>query len=86
MNFINQLKRRKVYSSFKDNIWGVALANMQLLRKHNKGIRFLLCVIDLFSKYAWNKTKDKKTKDKKKEFKRQKRITVVNVFQRILGS
>ena len=76
MNFINQLKRRKVYSSFKDNIWGVALANMQLLRKYNKGIRFLLCVIDLFSKYAWNKAKDKKTKDKKKtkkEFKRQKK-------------
>ena len=67
MNFINQLKRRKVYSSFKDNIWGVALDNMQLLRKYNKGIRFLLCVIDLFSKYAWNKIKDKKTKDKKKD-------------------
>ena len=26
---------------------------MQLLSKHNKGIRFLLCVIDIFSKFAW---------------------------------
>ena len=44
MNFINQLlknlKKRKVYSSFKDNIWGVDLADMQLVSKYNKGIRF----------------------------------------------
>ena len=57
MNFINQLlenlKKKKVYSTFKDNIWGVDLADMQLLSKYNKGIRFLLCVIDIFSKYAW---------------------------------
>ena len=26
---------------------------MQLLSRYNKGIRFLLCVIDIFSKYAW---------------------------------
>ena len=26
---------------------------MQLLSKYNKGIRFLLCAIDIFSKYAW---------------------------------
>ena len=45
-------KRRKVYSSFKDNIWDVDLAYMQLISKYNKGIRYLLCVIDLFSRYA----------------------------------
>ena len=50
---IRKFKKRKVYSSFKDNIWGVDLADMQLISKHNKGIRYLLCVIDLFSKYAW---------------------------------
>ena len=38
--------KRKVYSSFKDNIWGVDLADMQLLNKYNKKIRYLLCVID----------------------------------------
>ena len=26
---------------------------MQLISKYNKGIRYLLCVIDLFSRYAW---------------------------------
>ena len=42
-----------MYFSFKDNIWGVDSADTQLISKHNKGIRYLLCVIDLFSKYAW---------------------------------
>ena len=46
---IKNFKRKKVYSSFKDNIWGVDLADMQLISKYNKGIRYLLCVIDLFS-------------------------------------
>ena len=50
---IKKIKKRKVYSAFKDNIWGADLADMQLIRKYNKGIRFLLCVIDIFSKYAW---------------------------------
>ena len=46
---IRKLKKRKVYSSF----WGVGLADMQLLGKYNKGYRFLLCVIDIYSNYAW---------------------------------
>ena len=50
---IRKFEKRKVYSTFKDNIWGADLADMQLLSKYNKGIRFLLCVIDIFSKYAW---------------------------------
>ena len=50
---IRKFKKRKVYSSFRDNVWGVDLADMQLLSKFNKEFRFLLCVIDIFSKYAW---------------------------------
>ena len=50
---IRKFKKRKVYSSFRDNIWGVDLADMQSLSKCNKGIKYLLCAIDLFSKYAW---------------------------------
>ena len=50
---IRIFKKRKVGSAFKDNIWGPDLADMQLLSRYNKGIRFLLCVIDIFSKYAW---------------------------------
>ena len=41
-----------MYSYFKDNIWDVYLADMQLISKYNKGIRYLLCILDLFSKYA----------------------------------
>ena len=50
---IKKFEKRKVYSTFKDNICGADLADMQLLSKYNKGIWFLLCVIDIFSKYAW---------------------------------
>ena len=46
-------KKRKVYSPFRDNIWGVGLADMQSLSKYNKGIKYVLCAIDFFSKYAW---------------------------------
>ena len=70
---IRKFEKRKVYSTFKDNIWGVDLADMQLLSKYNKGIRFLLCVIDIFSKYAWVvPLKDKKG------------ISIVKAFQSIL--
>ena len=57
---IRKFKRRKVYSSFRDNSWGVDLADMQSLSKYNKGIKYLLCAIDL---YAWVVP----LKDKKKE-------------------
>ena len=58
---IRKFEKRKVYSSFRDNIWGADLADMQLLNKFNKGFRFLFCVIDIFSKYAWViSLKDKK--------------------------
>ena len=35
-----------------NNIWGADLADMQIISKSDKGIHFLLCVIDIFSKYA----------------------------------
>ena len=46
---------------------------MQLISKFNKGFRFILCVIDIFSKHAWVvPLKDKKD------------ISIVNAFQKIL--
>ena len=42
---IRKFEKRKLYSSFRDNIWGVDFADMQVLSKYNKGHRFLLCVI-----------------------------------------
>ena len=71
---IRKFKRRKVYSSFRDNIWSADLADMQSLSKCNKGIRFLLCAVDLFSKYAWVvPLKDKRG------------ATIVNAFQNIIS-
>ena len=70
-----KFKKRKVYSSFKDNIWGADLADIQLISKCNKGIRYLSCAIDLFSKYAFVlPLKDKKG------------TTIANAFQSILDN
>ena len=48
---IRKFQKRKVYSSFKDNIWGVDLADMQLISKYNKGIRYfyvlLICLVNM---------------------------------------
>ena len=50
---IRKFDKRKVYSQFKDNTWGVDLADMQSLSRKNKGIKYFLCAIDLYSKYAF---------------------------------
>ena len=49
---IKKTQKARVYSLFNDNIWGADLAYVQLISKSNKGTRFLLCVINIFSKYA----------------------------------
>ena len=66
-------KKRKLYSSFRDNIWGIDLADMQSLSKYDKGIKYLLCAIDIFGEYAWIcPLKDKKA------------TIIVNAFQKII--
>ena len=73
-SIIKNLKKRKVYSSFKDNILAVDLADMQSLSKYNRGIKYILCAIDLFSKYAWVvPIKDKKG------------TSIVNAFKKIIS-
>ena len=47
---IRKLKKRTAYSYFRDNILGVDLADMLSLSQYNKGVKYLLCAIDLFSK------------------------------------
>ena len=70
---IKKFDKRKVYSQFKYNIWGVDLADMQSLSRKNKGIKYLLCAIDLYSKYAFViPLKDKKG------------ISIVNAFNKII--
>ena len=70
---IRKFNKRKVHSSFIDNIWGADLADMQLISKCNQRFRFLLCVINIHSKYAWViPLKDKKG------------TTITNAFPKIL--
>ena len=45
---IKKFKKGRMHSSFKGKIWGADLADIQLISKFNKGIRFLLCIIDIF--------------------------------------
>ena len=78
VNFMGRLlensNRQKVYSSFRDNVWGADLADMQSLSKYIIGIKYLLCAIDLFSKYVWVvPSKDKRG------------ISIVNAFQKIIS-
>ena len=47
-------EKRKVYPPFKDNIWGADIAVMQWISRVTKVFQFVLCVIDTYSKYAWN--------------------------------
>ena len=70
---IKKFNKRKLYSKFKDNIWGVELADMQSLSKKNKGIKYFLCAIDLYSKNAFVVS----LKDKKG-------ISIVNAFNKIM--
>ena len=43
----------KIHCFHIDSMWGVDLADMQLISKFNKGFILLFCVIDIYSKYAW---------------------------------
>ena len=71
---IKKFNKRKVYSLFKNYIWGVDLADMRLLSAQNKGIKYILCSIDLFSKYAFVvRIRDKRG------------VSIVNAFESILG-
>ena len=61
-------KKKTVSSGFRDNIWS---ADIQLIRKFNKGFRFLLCVIDICSKHAWVVP-----------LKDERGVSIVNAFQK----
>ena len=61
--------KRKVIFNGIDKIWAADLVEMQKFSKWNKGIKYLLMVIDVFSKYGWIKPlKDKKTESVSKAF------------------
>ena len=65
----NNFSKRKVISNGIDKIWAADLVEMQKFSKWNKGIKYLLMVIDVFSKYGWIKPlKDKKSESVSKAF------------------
>ena len=70
---IRKFNKRKVQSPFIDNIWGTDLGYMQLISKFNKGLTFLLCVIDIYRKYVWVIS-----------LKYKKGATIINAFQNVL--
>ena len=71
---IPKFKRRKFYSSFRDNIQGVDLADMQIIKQIQQRIKYLLYAIDLLSKCVCVvPLKDKRG------------ITIVNAFQKIIS-
>ena len=53
--------RRFTYASQIDELWQAALADMSLLQSQNRGVRFLLTVIDVFSKFAFVRPLKRKT-------------------------
>ena len=65
--------RRKAYAIFKEYIWAPDLAEMESLSSKNKNVKYLLCAIDVFTKYAWVKSLKNKGK------------TVLNGFMEIVS-
>ena len=70
---IKKLNKRNVQLHSRENIWSADLADMQLISIFDNGIRFLSCVIDILSKYAWVIP-----------LKNKKGITITNSFQKTL--
>jgi transposase InsO family protein len=70
-----KFQRRRVISYGVDDVWSCDLVEMQEWSKQNKGYRYMLNVVDVFSKYAWSvKLLDKKGK------------TVLEAFKQIVES
>ena len=50
---IKKFKRRIVYARFKENTWAADFAEMGSLSYKNPHVKYLLCRVDVFTKYAW---------------------------------
>ena len=70
---LRKFNKQKVHSSFISNIWGADLADIQLLNKLNKGVRFSWWIMDIYNKYTFVIS-----------LKDRKGIKVTNAFQRVL--
>ena len=50
---VKKFKRRSVYVPGIECVWSLDLADMNAFIKYNDNYRYILCVIDVFSKYAF---------------------------------
>ena len=73
-HIIRKSKRGRVYSSSRETIWVVDLADVQPLSKYKRGIKYLLWAINLVSKYGWVVP-----------LKGNRGITIVNAFQKMIS-
>ena len=48
-----KFKKRRVYAGGVDKIWAADIVDMKAFAKDNKGVKYLLTVLDVFSKYGW---------------------------------
>ena len=69
----HKFTKRKVIVDGIDDIWSADLVDMQSFSQYNKGFKYLLNVIDVFSKYAWSIPLMDKTGK-----------TITNAFERIV--
>jgi transposase InsO family protein len=60
---LRKIKRGRTIVFYIDELWQMDLCEMQTIKEYNGGVRYLLTVIDVFSKYSWvEPLKDKKSK------------------------
>ena len=71
---VKKIEIRKAYPRFKDHIWVADLGEMGSLSSPNRCVKYLLCVIDVFTKYVWTKS-----------FKVKQVKTVLNGFVEIVN-
>ena len=71
---ITIFKKRKVYAKFKYNIWAASLAEMISFSSKKKNVKYLLSVIDVFTRFTWFK-----------HLKYKKGETVLNTFTKIVN-
>ena len=78
---IENFKRRKMNARFRDNLWAKDLGKKRSFRSKNWGVKYLLCVLDVFIKY----TRVKPLKEKLAETVLSGFIGIVNVSQMNYG-
>jgi len=71
---VRRFKRAQVITKGIDDVWACDLADMGEFRKENENYRYILTVIDCFSRFAWAKAVKDKTGD-----------TVLNAFKEIVS-